>query len=180
VSSNDSFKELLLNGYVIFLSLTFALTFFFASTNNICSHGLQYLFTVHSFQSNDPKTKIQKLKSHELPTIFHLFSYIKREMRERQREKEERRETEEIKIEIQPSQLQTTITFDRKLRLRHATRPHKSYDEIYRVNAYAVTTIFRVKNLIFKIKNVFESLTFIFLFLCLDFFLRNFIVFHII
>jgi hypothetical protein len=43
-------------------------------------------------------------------------------MRERRKEKEERRETEkerreteEIKIKIRPYQLQTTITFDRKL-----------------------------------------------------------------
>jgi hypothetical protein len=39
---------------------------------------------------------IKKLKSHVLSTAFHLFSYIKREMKEIERErrkKEERRET---------------------------------------------------------------------------------------
>jgi hypothetical protein len=48
--------------------------------------------------------KIQKLKSHVLSTAFHLFSYIKREMKEIERErrkKEERRETKKIKIKIQ-------------------------------------------------------------------------------
>jgi hypothetical protein len=47
-----------------------------------------------------------------------IFIYKKRDERETKRErrkKEERRETEEIKTEIQPSQHQTTITFDRKL-----------------------------------------------------------------
>jgi hypothetical protein len=34
--------------------------------------------------------------------------------------REERKEIEEIKIEIRPSQLQTAITFDRKLRLRRS------------------------------------------------------------
>jgi hypothetical protein len=57
--------------------------------------------TVHSSQSNDPKIKIQKQKSHGLPTPFQLFSYIKREMRDRERKKKERKDqTEEIKTEI--------------------------------------------------------------------------------
>jgi hypothetical protein len=42
--------------------------------------------TVCESQSNVPKIKIQKLKFHELQTHLDLFSYIKREMRERQRE----------------------------------------------------------------------------------------------
>jgi hypothetical protein len=45
-------------------------------------------------------------------------------MRDREKEerkkKERRREIEEIKIKIRPSQLQTAIIFDRKLRLRRA------------------------------------------------------------
>jgi hypothetical protein len=64
---------------------------------------------VRSFQSNDPKIKIQKLKSHRLPTPFHLFLYIKRDERDKERKKKEernkkeRRETEEMKIEIRLS-----------------------------------------------------------------------------
>jgi hypothetical protein len=93
--------------------------------------------TVHSSQSNDPKIKIQKQKSHGLPTLFHLFSYINREMRDRERKKKERRDQiEQIKIEIRPSQVQTVITFDRKLRLRRVTRSRKAYDEIYKVNLH--------------------------------------------
>jgi hypothetical protein len=44
-----------------------------------------------------------------------LFSYIKRDIREKRerREKEERKEIEKIKIKIRPSQLQTAIIFDR-------------------------------------------------------------------
>jgi hypothetical protein len=49
--------------------------------------------TVRSSQSNDPKIKIQKQKPHESPTRpFHLFSYIKREMREREIEKRKKKE----------------------------------------------------------------------------------------
>jgi hypothetical protein len=56
---------------------------------------------VRSSQSNDSKIKNKKLKSHRLPTPYHLFSYIKREMRDRERKKKERRrETTEIKTEI--------------------------------------------------------------------------------
>jgi hypothetical protein len=98
-------------------------------------------------QSNEPKIQIQKQKSHELLTPFHLFSYIKSEMRDKEekeeRNKKQRRETEEIKIEIRPSQLQTAITFDRKLRLRRAMRSQKAYDEIYRVNTYCCFHHFR-------------------------------------
>jgi hypothetical protein len=63
-------------------------------------------------------------------------------MRDRERkkrsetERERRDQIEEIKIEIRPSQLQTAIPFDRKLRLRRATRPQKAHDEIHRVNHY--------------------------------------------
>jgi hypothetical protein len=52
---------------------------------------------VRSFQSNDPKIKIQKQKFHRLPTHFHLFLYIKREMRDREKEKERRDQIEENK-----------------------------------------------------------------------------------
>jgi hypothetical protein len=59
-------------------------------------------------------------------------------MRDRERKKKEiRDQIEEIQIEIQSSQLQTSITFDRKFRLRRATRPRKAYDEIYMVNIYS-------------------------------------------
>jgi hypothetical protein len=93
---------------------------------------------VRSFQSNDPKIKIQIQKSHGLPTPF-LFIFIYKKRDERRREKEEKKRRyhiKEIKTEIRPSQLQTTITFDRKLRLRRSMRPRKAYDEIYRVNRY--------------------------------------------
>jgi hypothetical protein len=53
---------------------------------------------------------------------------------------------EEIKIKIRPSQLQTAITFDRKLQLRHAMRPRKVHDEIYKVNTYRCYRHFREKN----------------------------------
>jgi hypothetical protein len=43
-----------------------------------------------------------------------VFIYKKRDEREME-EKEERKEPVEIKIEIRPFQLQTVITFDRKL-----------------------------------------------------------------
>jgi hypothetical protein len=46
--------------------------------------------TVRSSQSNDPKIKFQKQKFHELPIFFHLFSYIKKDERDRE-EKEERK-----------------------------------------------------------------------------------------
>jgi hypothetical protein len=73
------------------------------------------------------------MRSHRLSTHCHLFSYIKRD--ERQREKEERNKRENRKkIEIRLSLFQMAITFDRKLRLRRATQSHKAYDEIYRVN----------------------------------------------
>jgi hypothetical protein len=45
-----------------------------------------------------------------------MFLYIKREMRERnKKERKKIEEAEEIKTKIRPSQLQTAITFDRKL-----------------------------------------------------------------
>jgi hypothetical protein len=93
----------------------------FTPTNNICSHGL----TISAFVHLNPT--IQKLKSHQLPTPCHLFSYIKREMKNKERKKKERRkETAEIKIEFRLSLLQMIITFDKKLRLRRAMRPHKA------------------------------------------------------
>jgi hypothetical protein len=89
-----------------------------------------------------------------------MFSYIKREMRDRERKKKERRDQiEEIKTEIRPSQLQMAITFNRKLRLRRATRPFSG-----------------PKNIVLTLKNVFEVFTSIFF--C--FFLRNCICFLII
>jgi hypothetical protein len=45
---------------------------------------------VHLSKFNDLKIKIQKLKSQELPSPYHLFSYIKK-TDETQREKEERK-----------------------------------------------------------------------------------------
>jgi hypothetical protein len=77
----------------------------FISTNDIRSHRLLdfFYFTVRSSQFNDRKIKIQKIKSHGLPTHCHLFSYIKREMRQRDKEernKRDKREIEEIKTEI--------------------------------------------------------------------------------
>jgi hypothetical protein len=47
--------------------------------------------TVHSSQSNEPKIKIQKLKFHGLSTNCHLFSYIKRDMRDRENEERDGR-----------------------------------------------------------------------------------------
>jgi hypothetical protein len=45
-------------------------------------------------------------------------------MRDKKSKKKERRkDSEEIKIKIQPSQLQTSITFDSKLYLRRTMRP---------------------------------------------------------
>jgi hypothetical protein len=63
---------------------------------------------------------------------------------------------EKIKIEIRLSQVQTTITFDRKLRLRHSTRSRKANDEIYRINAIAIWLFLGPKNLVFTLKNIFE------------------------
>jgi hypothetical protein len=63
-------------------------------------------------------------------------------MRDKDREREKKkeiRETKEIKIEIRPSQLQTVITFDRKLQLKCVMRPQKSYNDVGTVN-------FRTKN----------------------------------
>jgi hypothetical protein len=82
--------------------LSYFLGLIFALINVICYHQYHLLLwiahlTVRSSQSNEPKIKIQKLKSHELPTQCHLFSYIKRNMRDRERKKKERRETEENK-----------------------------------------------------------------------------------
>jgi hypothetical protein len=83
-----------------------------------------FYLTVRLSQSNDPKIKIQKLKSHGLPTPFHLFSYIKGEMRDIERKKSQ---IEEIKIEIQPSQLQMAIIFYWNFQLRRATRLQKAF-----------------------------------------------------
>jgi hypothetical protein len=135
VFSNGSFKEPLLNGYAIFLGQTF--TFLlqpitFAPTN--CP-SYRSLILIQRFKNKNLKTKIPQIINHFLS----VFIYKKRDERERQREKEERKKREErpkkIKIEIRPSQLQTAITFDRKLRLRRSTRPRKDNDEIYKINS---------------------------------------------
>jgi hypothetical protein len=142
--------------------------YFFAPTNNICSHGLPispFVNLKRTFQ----KWTFQKwnLKSHRLPTIFHLFSYIKREVRKRW--KRERRELVEIKIKIRPSQLQTVITFDRKLRFRRFTRSQKANDEIYKVNRLRHYHHFLgKKNLVFKLKNPFEVFLRSFMFFFLE------------
>jgi hypothetical protein len=104
--------------------------------------------TVRSSQFNDPKIKIQKQKSHGLPTPFQLFSYIKREMRERQRRERRKKKETNKRDKRNKNQNQTIstsngITFDRKLRLRRATRPRKACDEI-------------LKSIILTLKNVFE------------------------
>jgi hypothetical protein len=48
--------------------------------------------TLDNIQSNDLKIKIQKLKFYGLSTPFHLFSYIKREVRETERERTKKEE----------------------------------------------------------------------------------------
>jgi hypothetical protein len=53
-------------------------------------------------------------------------------MRDGEKEQRKKRDRRKIKTEIRPSQLQTAITFDRKLRLKRAIRPQKTYDDIYR------------------------------------------------
>jgi hypothetical protein len=75
---------------------------------DICSHGL----FISPFVHHNPTIQ-------NSPTSFHLFLYIKKKD-EREIERE-RREKEKIKTEIRPSQFQTAITFDKKLRLRRAT-----------------------------------------------------------
>jgi hypothetical protein len=55
-------------------------------------------------------------------------------MRDKERKKKRDRRN---KTEIRPFQLQTVITFDRKLRLRRATRLRKVYDEIYEINTFS-------------------------------------------
>jgi hypothetical protein len=80
----------LLNSFAIFFGLTFAFLIqpiTFAPTD--CpSH--RSLIPIQHFKNEN-----FKLKFYGLPTLFHLFSYIKREMKERQREKEERKKREE-------------------------------------------------------------------------------------
>jgi hypothetical protein len=96
VFSNGSFKEEpLLNGSVIFLGLTFALTFIFLlqlitfAPMDCPSH--RSLISIQRSKNKNLKTKIPRINNH-----FYLFSYIKREMRET-KEKEERRERRDIK-----------------------------------------------------------------------------------
>jgi hypothetical protein len=100
--SNDSLKEPLLNtvfnnDYVPRTIVKWFCCFFgsdicfFTPTNNICSHDCpshRSLIPIQRF-----KNKKLKLKSNGLPTTFHLFSYIKREMREKKeiRQKRDRR-----------------------------------------------------------------------------------------
>jgi hypothetical protein len=63
----------------------------------------------------------------------------------KRKKKEERRETKEIKTEIRPSQLQTVITFDRKLRLRRAMRSRKACDDIYMLTTISIIAILGAK-----------------------------------
>jgi hypothetical protein len=95
----------LLNGSSDFLDLTFALTFALTFTfllppitfaPTYCPSYCSLILIKRS------KNIYLKTKFHELPIPFHLFSYIKREMREKEerRKKKERRETEEIKTKI--------------------------------------------------------------------------------
>jgi hypothetical protein len=66
--------------------------------------------TVRSSQSNDPKIKIKKTKSHGLPTPCHLFSYIRREMRDR--EKEERKKKRDRRNKIQNLTISTSNNYN--------------------------------------------------------------------
>jgi hypothetical protein len=81
------------------------------------------------------------------------------------RKKREKREKkiEKIKIKIRSYQLQTTIIFDRKLRLRRSTRPRQDNDEIYRVNAITVITIFGAKKPRLQAQKPIYSFFFVFL-----------------
>jgi hypothetical protein len=93
-------------------------------------------------------------------------------MRDRKRERKKKREkNEKIKTEIRPSQVQMTITFDSKLRLRRSTRPQKANDEIYRVMAKTsiakpLRPFFWSKNLILTLKNAFEVFFLLFSIFC--------------
>jgi hypothetical protein len=96
--SNGSFKKPLLNGFTIFLGLTFAflLQLIIFTPTDCPSHSL--LIPIQCSKNKNLKTNIVRITN-----LFSSVFYIKREMRETERErrkKEERKETEEIKIEI--------------------------------------------------------------------------------
>jgi hypothetical protein len=118
----------LLNGYATFLGLTFTLTFIFLfppitfALTDCPSH--RSLISIQRFKNKNLKTIIPRITN----TFSSIFIYKKRDERER-REKRVKKN----KYEIQPSQFQTAITFDRKLRLRHFTWLRKTNDEIYKV-----------------------------------------------
>jgi hypothetical protein len=119
------------NSSVAFLGLTFIcllppITF---ATTDCSSH--RSLIPIQHSKNENLKTKISWITN----SFSSVFIYKKRY------EKEERKEIEKIKIEIRSYQLQTTITFDRKLRLRRSTRPQQANDEIYMVNAITVITM---------------------------------------
>jgi hypothetical protein len=122
VFSNDSLNELLLNDYAVF----FVWHLFFAHTYCL-SH--RSLILIQRSKNKNLKTEISRITN----PFSSVFLYKKRYERDRERKKKEKRDTKEIKTEIRPFQLQTTITFDRKLRLRRSMWPQKANDEIYRV-----------------------------------------------
>jgi hypothetical protein len=157
----------LLNGSFIFLGLIFTLTFIFLlppitfAPTDCPSH--RSLIPIQRSKNKNLKIKISGITN----PFSSVFIYKKRD---------ERKEIEEIKIEIQSSQLQTTIIFHRKLRLRRSTRSQKANDEIYRVNCLCHYRHFRGKqtsSLSSKSHLKFFSRSFLF-------FLRNCIGFHII
>jgi hypothetical protein len=91
----------------------------FASINNICSHGL--FIPIQWFKN-------WNIMDYQL--FCYLFSYIKRNERQRERTDERKKRDKTI----WSSQVQTNIIFDRKLWLRYATQHQKTYDKIYKVN----------------------------------------------
>jgi hypothetical protein len=118
---------------LFFLDLIFTLTFIFLlpsltfAPTDCPSH--RSLIPIQRSKNKNLKTKISRITN----LFSSVFIYKKRDERER-REKEERKETQEIKTEIQPSQLQMDITFDRKLRFWRSMWQRKVNDEIYIVN----------------------------------------------
>jgi hypothetical protein len=81
--SNGSLKEPLLNGSTIFFGSDICSDIYFFAPTDFPSH--RSLIPIQR-----SKNKNLKRKSHELPTHFHLFSYIKREMREKRERREKR------------------------------------------------------------------------------------------
>jgi hypothetical protein len=97
--------------------LNFYATFFalidLSPSMTFCSHELSDFFFISLFIHLNPNIKIYKQKFHKLPTNYHLFSYIKREMRDKrekeerkkERKKEQRKKRDKKKIKIRPYQL---------------------------------------------------------------------------